>query len=105
MKVVLDPRTKRKIKKILKSKWTKTVIVSVGVYIVLAALGLLLPMAIVAIAGGTVKAVLLFKASLIINAIVYPLWFKQCLVAVEKHEATRRTNKRRHKESSTESDV
>ena len=105
MKVVLDPRTKRKIKKILKSKWTKTALISIGVYILLTAFGLLIPMAIVAIAGGTMNAILLLKASLIINAIIYPLWLKQCLTAVENHEANRRTNKRRHKKNTEGSDM
>lgn len=103
MKPALGPRTKRKIRKILKSKWTKTVIFSLMVFFVLFTLGFLIPMLIMVILDGAIGTILLLKASLIINAIVYPLYFKQCLEIVEKRETNRRAKKRRHEKATQES--
>ena len=108
MKVVLAPRTKRKIKKLLKSKWIKAVLLSFAVFGCLLFLSWITPVLLTsAIAGDEEVASpqTFFKIALLVNVIIYPLWFKQCLTAVERREAVRRTSQRRHKKTTQKSDM
>jgi len=103
--VALVPRIKRKIKKFFKNKWFKVVLLSIGVFAVFTLIAFFIPSLLVAVSGGSLSTGLLLKASLLINAIIYPLWFKECLRVVERYEAKRKTNKRKHKKTSKKSDL
>jgi len=98
-KMVSVPRIKRKIKKFLKSKWTKTVLLSIVVFMAFTFLTSLVSFIIVV--NRVSDIMLLFKASILINIIIYPLWFLECLRVIEKYEIKRKAkrNKRRYEET------
>jgi hypothetical protein len=104
-------RIKRKTKKLLKNKWVKTALISIAVFIVAGIVMFFVPVALMKLIflfapAATIPTYkVIFLAVILLDIILFPLYFLDTFKVITKREADRTTNKGRHKKNSQRTNV